>query len=568
MSNSVFDKLISGLTNEERQNLMDKLKTVTVISQEPLTVKEPDKIQDFEESLSKLTIFERIFIFLKSLFTATEKERVIRDHLIDKLGKTTEKQIPEMINYREKIFTEEFYNEVEHLKLSVSVLKDSVSTALELNKMNFLAFLGGWFLPEIEERFLKETDPWVIEKNMESPAAFEIKREIEFRMENILGSISEEDRRILYRHSRSLHILNTLLKFDFDLIISKFSIQPGKKWKTCRFTDLRKPLGTLSNILFSFKYPPEEEIFKVLFYYFISGRNTDTVNNENLVKYLELAEDAMNCIRDFNKKIPLTNVVKILYRNININPVDISGGEDWYALYKKFWYKQFDLNMLQFSLKKKTEKLLNQICNFLREESFSPLDYYRNGIWGDDIKVRYELSAGTVYIFLRTVFMQEMLPALKLILVDGKFYKEQNRIDFNKSYSAITKTLENLKVVDTKLSPGGDYDIQIQLIKKERLPDSLKIERIKKFLVDIDSEIESIIRELVDSLYLMSNIITGITHGEIGGPFDTLSNLGFIGKGENNDLIPNLVKIRFKIDNFLELFTQIFDVEREAVFEQ
>lgn len=98
------------------------------------------------------------------MFTATEKERVIRDHLIDKLGKTTEKQIPEMLNYREKIFTEEFYNEVEHLKLSVSVLKDSVSTALELNKMNFLAFLGGWFLPEIEERFLKETDPWVIEK--------------------------------------------------------------------------------------------------------------------------------------------------------------------------------------------------------------------------------------------------------------------------------------------------------------------------------------------------------------------------------------------------------------------
>lgn len=63
MSNSVFDKLISDLTNEERQNLMDKLKTVTVISQEPLTVKEPDEIQDFEESLSKLTIFERIFIF-------------------------------------------------------------------------------------------------------------------------------------------------------------------------------------------------------------------------------------------------------------------------------------------------------------------------------------------------------------------------------------------------------------------------------------------------------------------------------------------------------------------------
>ncbi len=564
MGTSVFDRLISDLTLEERRSLIDKLKTNVVMSPEPLITENTEERSLFDEHISKLSFFEKIYILLKALFTSEEKDRVMRDYLIDKLGRATEKRIPGYIDYSGKYFTDKFFREIDNLKTAGNVLKDSVLTAFELHKMNFLAFLGGWFLPEIQQRFLSETDPWKIESEMDKAETFDIRREIEFRIEDILDSISDGERKLLYSYSRSLHILNILLKFDFDIILMKFSQQPGKSGKICRFSEIRKPLGTLYNILYSFKYPPDKEVFKALYYYSVVRNNTDPADSEKLNTYMAAAEDFLGTVRKFNNHLPLGDINKVVNRNVNYNPLDISGGEDWFALYKKYWYQQFEQNMNRFSMQKKTEDLINQLSKFLGVESIETLAYYRNGIWGDDIMVRYEYSAGSVYKFLSTVYMQEMLPALKLILVDGKFYKEQNRMDFNHSFSKIVKTLEDIKVVDSKLSPGGSYDYQIQNIKGGQGEAEEKVENIKDIIREADREMESVIRDFISALSMLTNIVVGITHGEIGGPFDTLSNLGFIGKGENKNLIPSLVKIKLKIDNFLELFTTVFDLEREA----
>ncbi len=565
MGTSVFDRLISDLTLEERRILMDKLKTNVVMSPEPLIIEDNGEKSLFDEQIGKLSFFEKIYIFLKTLFTSGEKDRVMRDYLVDKLGRVTEKRIPGYIDYSGKYFTDKFYREIDNLKIAGGVLKDSVLTALELHKMNFLAFLGGWFLPEIQQRFLSETDPWKIESEMDKAETFDIRREIEFRIEDILDSISDGERKMLYAYSRSLHILDILLKFDFDMILLKFGQQPGRTGNICRFSEIRRPLGTLYNILYSFKYPPDKEVFKALYYYSVVRNNTDPADSEKLDAYMTAAEDFLDKVREFNVRLPLGDINKIVNRNVNYNPLDISGGEDWFALYKKYWYQQFEQNMNKFSTQKKTKDLLNKISDFLGVDSIETLDYYRNGIWGDDITVRYEYSAGAAYKFLSVVYMQEMLPALKLILVDGKFYKEQNRLDFNHSYSKITKTLEDINVVDSKLSPGGSYDYQIQNIKEEPGDAAEKVESIINIIESADLEMETVIRDFVSALSMLTNIVAGITHGEIGGPFDTLSNLGFIGKGENKNLIPSLVKIKLKIDNFLELFTAVFDLEREAV---
>ncbi len=566
MGVSVFDKLISDLTLEERRRMMDKLKTTVEISPEPLIVDGSAEQVRFDDQVRRLSFIEKVYIFFKTLFTSGEKERVVRDYLIDKLGKAIEKRVPGYVNYREKYFSDPFYLEVERLKNACEPLKESILTAFELHRMNFLAFLGGWFLPEIQQRFLAETNPWKMEAETGQSETVDLRREIEFRMEDILDSISDADRKLLYSYSRSLHILTVLCKFDFDMILMKFTKQPGKPGRSCKFSEIRKPLGTLYNILYSFRYPPDKEIFKALFYYSETEKSGEPVDSKNIERYLLSAEQCMTTVRRFNRKLPLGDMNKLVNRNVNYNPVDISGGEDWFALYKKYWYQQFEKNMSMFSSEKKKQHLISSVSAFLGVESLEPLDYYRNGIWGDDSSVRYEYSAGTASSFLSVLYMREMLPALKLILVDGKFYKDQNRMDFNRSYTTIAKTLEDIKVVDAKLSPGGAYDYQIQSIKESQEETASKVEQIKGVIESADMEMERILRDFIAALSLLNNVITGITHGEIGGPFDTLSNLGFIGKGENQGLIPSLVKIKLRIDTFLELFTAVFDTERDVEF--
>ena len=567
MSNSVFDKLISGLTVEERLKMAEKMKISSVVSSEPLSVEEEDAPVDYSTYLHNLTIIERLIIFLKSLFSSNEYEKVLGDHLISKLGKSVERKSPGIIRYHEGEFAQGFYVELVNFRDSLFDLSEYICSTLEINKMDFLSFLGGWFLPEIQQRFISETDPWKLSKENDELLNFEIRRELEFRLEDILSSVSEEERRMMYRYSRSLHILNALLKFDFNHILNAFGPSGTRQGKICRFSDVRNSLKELANILHSFRFPPEQELFKAVYYYYMIQANRDPDDVEKLTEFLETAEQTMESIRLFNKRIPMDRILKIVYRNISYNPTEISGGEDWFALYKKFWYKKFEVSMLKFTLEIKKKELLTENQERLKVNKIQYLTYYRNRIWGNELSIRYEGSTAILYTFLLTMYTHEILPPLKLILEDGTFYKKQNQQEFTSSYTSIIQTLERLKLLDSSLAPGGEYALEIESIKDGEEDDLEKINMIRKLFIRIDEKVESIIMDFVSSLNLMSRLLKGITHGDVGGPYDTLSNLGYIGKGENNDLVSLLIQICYTIDGFLENFTALYDVEKSSAAE-
>lgn len=547
--------------------MAEKMKISSVITSEPLVAEDEEAALDYSTYVHNLTIIERLIIFLKSLFSSNEYEKVLGDHLISKLGKRVERKSPGIMHYHEREFTQGFYVELLNFRDSLFDLREYICTTLEINKMDFLSFLGGWFLPQIHQRFVSETDPWVLSKENDELLNFEIRRELEFRLEDILGSVSEDERRMMYRYSRSLHILNTLLKFDFNHILDAFGPSGTKQGKICRFSDIRNSLKELSNILYSFRFPPEQELFRAVYYYYMIKENQDPEDVDKVREFLETAEQTMKSIRLFNKKIPMDSILKIVYRNISYNPTEISGGEDWFALYKKFWYKKFEVSMLRFTLENKKKELLAENKERLKVDKIQYLTYYRNRIWGNELSIRYEDSIAILYTFLLTMYTHELLPTLKLILEDGKFYKKQNQQEFSSSYTSIIQTLERLKLLDSSLAPGGEYALEIESIKEGEEDDLEKIDRIRKLFMRIDEKVESIIMDFVSSLNLMSRLLKGITHGDVGGPYDTLSNLGYIGKGKNNDLLSLLIQICYTIDGFLENFTALYDVEKSSAAE-
>jgi hypothetical protein len=62
---------------------------------------------------------------------------------------------------------------------------------------------------------------------------------------------------------------------------------------------------------------------------------------------------------------------------------------------------------------------------------------------------------------------------------------------------------------------------------------------------------------------VFSNIIGGILFGDVGGRYDTLSNLGYIGRNENKNLSQKLSAIKTKIEVFLGILTDLFDTEKQ-----
>ena len=155
---------------------------------------------------------------------------------------------------------------------------------------------------------------------------------------------------------------------------------------------------------------------------------------------------------------------------------------------------------------------------------------------------------------MSAVFMRELVKPLKLVLIDGQFYKEQNRLDYNDSFRIITDTVEALQQIDSSLAVGGVY---YQQIKNES-----NVIDIKEILTSVDKKIERIIIKYNKALGLIIDVISGIVQGEMGGIYDTLSNLGYIGKGENKNLTSQLNDIRFKLDEARNISHQLYDLER------
>ena len=561
--NTVFNRLISELTQGERLDMINKMRHIVPINDLPLKEEVLTEEYDYEKSYHNFSFFEKIIIFFTVLFSSREREKVIESLSMDNLSRQLERSSPDLINYNKKIFLNKFLLEIEKLQDSLTIIRDTLSLIMRSGESEFIAFLVGLHFPEIEAKLLNEIDPQKTSDDLDFDNSFQLKRHIEFRIDEILAEIDADKKKIIYREIKNLHVLNTLSVFNFDKIISAFTTVDGEESATCGFIDIRKSLHQLLDILFSLNVSPSADTLDAVFMFGYELLNSDNDLEKILQINLEEANITLDTIRKFNSKIPLESILCLVNRNMNFHPVHIGGAEDWYALFRRFWYKKFDKMMEIYTEGEKRHQLEEDAGFFLNISTKPVLSNYKKGLWGKELHIKYEVSAGFINAFMSGVFIRELIKPLKLVLIDGQFYKEQNRMDYNKSYRTITDTVDILKKLDNSLAVRGEYYELVKKIEsKESSKDSIA-EQVEEVINSVDKEFEKIIVSFNAALRLLIDVISGIVQGEMGGIYDTLSNLGYIGKGENKNLTSQLNEIRFRLDEARNISHQLYDLERE-----
>ena len=562
-NNSVFDRLIAGLSQAERLEMLQKMHQITPLNDLPLNNEYSEDEYDYELHYKTFSLFEKIIIFLTVLFSAKEKAVVVENLSMDKLARSLEKDNPGLINYSEKKFLNYFLLEIEQLQESLDIFKNNLPVILNSNEGDFIAFLVGLHFPEIEEKLLYSIDPGAVSADFEFENSFQLKRHIEFRIDEILSEIDIDKKKIIYREVKYLHVLNVLTEFNFDNLSLAFAPDDQGESISCTFIDIRKPLHQLMDTLFSLNVSPSIDTLNAVFMFSEEIKHPNS--NNDLEKTLKLnMEDAnfsLDAIRKFNSTIPLESILCLVNRNMNFHPAHIGGAEDWYALFRRFWFKKFDFMMGKFTEGEKRLKLEEDAAFFLNLTGKAILTNYRDDLWGKGSFVKYKATIGFIKAFMTGIFPREINKPLKLVLIDGQFYKEQNRLDYNSSYSALIDVVDFIQKIDNSLSSNGEYYSSFIKMKKENKNEdnNKEIEDLKSF---VDKEFNKIIVKFNEALNLLINVISGIVQGEMGGIYDTLSNLGYIGKGENKNLITQLNDIRFKLDEAKNISYQLYDLEK------
>jgi hypothetical protein len=567
---TVFDRLVKNISRGERRVLLEKLGGASgpSISQEPLksTVEETQTL-DHAALYQRLKWWERLYIFFLRVLTKTSREEILENLVLGRLGRRIEKNFSGIYFHTSGDLGANFYWNLKKLEEKLFFLLEPFRKALGAGKKDFFAFLTGWEMPDIQDQLLSAIEPEQLayEKSITDP--YKLRKEIEFQIEDIIEGVEEVRKNMLYSRVRRLHALFNVVSFPYDKILTSFEKRSAEGF-LLPISEIRSPLVDLTRTLNSAKSPPPEGLLKALFIFYLQSDFDSAEKTEELEKRLgslmEKTEEAMDYIRFFHAHVPLINLARLALRNLEYRPEDLPGGEDWFVLFKQFWYERFEGKMKKYTEEFKRNQLLEQAREFLKSASYPVLTYYNQLGSSLGLYPKYTKSIGFIKGFLEKFFMPEMNSPLKLILIDGKFYREQNREEYNDAYNGIIWASERLRTIEAQLAPDGVIGQDIQGIDHEASSDLERSRKLRGILDRTDIQVEEIITKVLEHVGLLKNVVGGILHGDVGGRYDTLSNMGYIGRHENKNLLQKLTSANTRIDTFIELLGQLYDSEKRT----
>ncbi|MDR1316849.1 MAG: DUF5312 domain-containing protein [Spirochaetales bacterium] len=557
MAETMFDKLVKEISSEERRNLLEQLSQKAPVCEDPMRPDEPEsKTADLDEIYRGLGFLSRLVIYLKMLFTGRQREDVLERELLANIARDIQKRSPGIMNFSNGTFLPAFCEEITMLRDNVQTFLFPLSHAEGDAKGDFIAFLAGVLMEDVQARLFRETDPyylaakvmrkgqvsftpeeWEDRQNMDLPLSAdmpdgEMKKMMGNSLDDILAAIPSDGKTLMYQNMKVLYHLLSLSKFSFKKLISCFSSGPDSAAAPCPISRLKDQVMRLAEIMCNMKAPPSPVLLRVLLL-FCNQEKTGSALETEVVRQITQADRAVGSIREINRRIPWLLIARYVSRNLNYAYTISGGAEDWFSVLKQFWHGRIEAQYKDFTSRRKERELRREIRIIFDPAPVQEISGYSFPVDGNTVSGAYPLSLSLVKTFLSAVFPGDLGGHLKTVLIDGVFYKDDNRKEFADGYNVLLKAGGMLASLEARLAPDGDVRLAVKANMKEYAPAVLKRRKIHAIVRETDLDAEYLLQTVQSGLLALSKVVNGILYGEIGGKYDTLSNLSYLGGKAN-----------------------------------
>ncbi len=560
---SVFDKLVKNLSQSERQDMLERLRSKATVSEEPIGIEEETDQYDISRYYESIGLMQKIFIFLKMVFSGSKREEVILDNLLKKIGVEIIAKKPDIINIKEGNFQQSFFHRIKELEKSARFFSPFLSKIWGTSRIDFIAFLAGMQIERVQLRILEETDPAYIADRSKGIELHELKRLLELNLKENLESITSDEREQLYQDSKVLHVIGLLASFPFDGILSEFGRDEKGEPMSVPARKLVPQLCRLMNILCSFRIGPSAMILESLFLFAYNDRLEDPQFDMEAEVSSKISDalGALENIKEFNQSVPLKQIIIYASGDLRYAPEPVSGGEDWFSLLKQFYEKRLKKKFKDYSMSRKLHdfladaRYLTNIENILMFKI--PEIIFRSG------GGHHYYSLGLIKSFFSNAFVMKINKPLKILMIEGDFYKEENRNAYTDVYNSILKTTERIDNLQKRVGEEGDIGISLKKADEEVMPFQVRNRKRRMLAESFDRDSRGLIQAAIQNFHLLAEILNGILFGEIGGQYDTLSNLGQIEGRNNKKYMRELEFVLSLSRQFMTLLSDILRLEDE-----
>ncbi|MGL4524017.1 MAG: DUF5312 family protein [Spirochaetia bacterium] len=551
MQSTIFDQAVASLTNEERAEMLKRI-TGEANYQEELALNVPEeKVLDANqliEAKDPLNWWEKLKLFFLTFFFREDPERSLEVLLLTKSKTDVSYKAPGYVDFNSRKFLAKFGKQLEQMTMALEVFRRPLSDALGEHRQEFYALLGAEESPVLQAELARNSNPNAILELHPNTDNATLRSMIERSCDDILREIGNSSRQSIRLLTRTLIHLERLVNFNFDKCLALYS-----KDGTCSFDLLVKSLEKLDDILYSFTMRPPVRLLQLLFTFsYHAQRVNPNEMDSRLADDLKRASEAMALVTEFNR-YPLTKTIKVIKGDFFYHPNSLTGGEDWFNLYKKFWRNRIELSYRFFISKRKMDQLLDRACEVLTITEIPAVPVYSSGHWPETFAPIYPTTFSLLSYFYQNMHKKICEKVIRPVLDAGTFYRRENRIELFEANATLFTIAEEVDLFLRSLDVDGE--VGNIFVTQENNP-----KQLETVTTIASRSATAFIHNTVETLRVVSLVLQGVIQENSDQQYGTISNMADLDI-RFPELRMDLGRYTYIINQMWVIMTDLRDVE-------
>ncbi len=552
-----FEQLVSDLSPEERREMLEKMQGYVGNPDEESLVPEPaEEVSiSFDAQLKNESLFLRLWLWLKSLFSNTSVEALFNEHRISTIFRAVERRSPNLVDLRHKQLLSFFYTKLTELKKCADFFKP-YCTVVDGRIESFYVILGSLAMPQVASQMSSEVDPYSIP--VAQGARPEMRVTLLRHMDDVMANIPSEQKSIMYNCAKALDWLAHFVRLPFNRLLSQFSSEGGDANYEASFRLVADDMKLFSKVLCNGVLIPNEVLEALyIFKHSIDGRKRNK-NTEAASQFIAEAHDHLSMMHLFVSTVPMRAITCIVRGDSYYQPESLSGVEDWFVKFKMGWKTLFDQKWESWLVDCKKEEIRQNLQKHFGLDSFPLLP---DRPWADSwtkLHFRYELSAGFLCWYFRSEFSNYEL-ILKTVMTEGDFIKKENRLEFTESFNEYVQVSIGLTTLQQPTEPNGEVGAMIAKLEHEHSIHA--VQKCEQLLRSMESDFAHLVIVFGEASRKMKFLMDGILGLTSDSRYDSISNLGTIKGAGNAEFRKNLQGIHTSLQNAFNMLKELEPVD-------
>ncbi len=564
--NSSFDRLVAGISSEDRQKMLSQIQAV---GQEPVTfVTSEDEKAEFTLNLTnKLkseSVFYRFFIFLRAFIIKEKPEKIYNNDLLNDISKNVIRLHPNLINNKTMILESIFYERLKALQ-EAAVFFKPYFTFIKDDFGAFYVFLGSIVVPDYTESIEQEADPFLL--GFDREATPELRNQLLKKVDDFLKNIPPDVKHTLYEAVNAVNWLMLFSELPFNHFISQFTDFLGTGY-SCPYMNARNDYNMFASLFANIR-PVSSDVLQAICLFSQRKASKSDYGDKNVSRivsdFLVKANTCFSVIQDFVYNVPVLKIGKIINNDYEWNPENPAGAESWFVSYKTQWKKTIEVRWNEWNRERKKRLLATSLKTDFHLESFPYLPYRPwTEIWSK-VSFSCDLVAGFMCWFAKEKY-QQVVADFKIILLEGLFMDAENKAEYAEGISEFSSANLRIREIESKLASGGEWRHQLEQYEATTVKTIQIQTSIDNLFKQIQNEIRDVLMDFGKGSRMIEAVLKGIFDDEKDGVHEGLQNFSSIGGRSNFHIRDQIQASRFMLKKALYYISELEQIDSYSDF--